>query len=108
MKLIMTYDPETEMVFQEFEQTKVVKVYEIEDGEIVHSELVGTMAEGVEDIISLILLMDADGVLCGEIRPETRALLDEEGVVYYSGFDEKADDAVDSFINGYVVFGPDD
>ena len=108
MKLALTYDPDNDRVYREFETTKVMKVYDTEDGEILNSELVGTMAETVDDIISLIMLLDADCVLCGDLKKETREMLDDEGILYYSGFDEPADEAVESFINGYVVFGPDE
>lgn len=108
MKLAVTYDNESGQVFRIFEDTKVLKIYEISDGEVVHSELVGTMAEKTEDIIGLIGMLEADGVLCGDISPETMELLNSEGILFYSGFYEDADEAVSDFINGFVLIGPDD
>lgn len=108
MKLALTFDSETGNVFPTFENTRVIKLYEVEDGEIIHSELVGTMAETAEDIISLILLLEADGVICGDISAKTREQLDDEGILYYSGFSGDADEAVHDFVEGYVILGPDD
>ena len=53
MKLAVTYDNTNGTVFREFEKTRVIKVYEVEDGEIIDSELVGTMAKTTEDIIGV-------------------------------------------------------
>ncbi len=108
MKLAAAYDNGNGRICKKLENAKVLKVYEIEDGEIINTEMVGTMADGVEDIISLIMLLEADCVLCDEIARKTMDLLNDEGILFYSGFDDDADEAVDSFINGYVVFGPDE
>ncbi len=108
MKLAVTYHSDNGQVFRQFEKTKVLKLYEIENGEVVHTELVGTMAESVSDIVGLIGMMEADGVLCGDLLPETITLLNEEGILFYSGFYEDADEAVQDFIDGYILFGPDE
>lgn len=108
MKLAVTYDNTNGRVFREFEKTRVIKIYEVEDGEIINSELVGTMAKTVEDIIGIITMLDADGVLCGDLEKDTMEILNDEGILYYSGFYEDADEAVRDFINGFVLIGPDD
>ncbi len=108
MKLAVCYDAVNGQVFREFEKTRILKFYDIEDGEIISSELTGTMAESVEDIVGLAGMMEADGILCGDILPASRILLDNEGILYYSGFYDDADEAVHDFINGYVLIGPDD
>ena len=107
MKLAVTYDNNSGRVFRVFEETRVLKIYEIADGEVVHTELVGTMAESTADIVGLIGMMEADGVLCGDVRPDTMKLLEGEGILFYSGFYEDADEAVSDFINGFVLIGPD-
>ena len=108
MKLALCYDNETGNVCHEFEKTKVLKIYEAENGEILSSELIGTMAESAEDIVGLIGMMEADGVLCGDITDQSRELLNEEGILLYSGLYDNADEAVRDFISGYLIFGPDD
>lgn len=108
MKLAAVYDSTSERICKNFEDAKVIKLYEINDREILNTEMVGTMAESTEDIIGLILMLDADGVICDELTAETMELLSDEGILFYSGFNEDADEAVYDFINGYVVFGPDD
>lgn len=108
MKLAVPYDTVSGQVFRQFEQTPVLKLYTVEDGEVFSSELVGTMAEGVQDIIGLLQMLEADGLLCGDMEESTRQLLHDEGIVFYSGFYEDADEAVSDFLNGFVLFGPDD
>lgn len=108
MKLAAVYDNESGRICKRFEDARVIKVYEVNDREIISTEMVGTMAENTSDIIGLIMMLDADGVICDEVSAETIELLDDEGIVFYSGFDEDADEAVEDLINGYVIFGPDD
>ncbi len=108
MKLAVVYDSNNGRVCRHFENAKVIKLYETEDREIVHTEMVGTMAESTEDILGLILMLDADCVLCDEISADSMELLNSEGILFYSGMEHDADEAVEAFINGYVMFGPDD
>ena len=107
MKLAVTVDPSDNSVFRVFEDTRVLWIYTVEDFEIIDSEMVGTMAESVDDIIGVEMMMEAECILCGDITAESRSKLDDEGILYYSGFYGNADDAVKDFINGYVIFGPD-
>ena len=108
MKLALAFDPDSGRVYRDFESTKVLKIYTVEGDTVTESEMVGTMAESTEDIIGVAMMMEADCILCGDILPESRELLDNEGIVFYSGFYGNADDAVSDFVNGYVVFGPDE
>ena len=86
MKLALAFDPDSGRVHRDFESTKVLKIYTVEGDTVTES----------------------DCILCGDILPESRELLDNEGIVFYSGFYGNADDAVSDFVNGYVVFGPDE
>ncbi len=108
MKLAVVYDSESGNICDNFEDAKVLKIYDVEDREIFHTENIGTMAESTEDILSLITMMEADCVLCDNITPESIELLKEEGILLYSNLDGDADDIVFAFINGYLIFGPDD
>ena len=66
------------------------------------------MAESTEDIIGLLQMLEADGLLCGDLDKSTCNLLHDEGIVFYSGFYEDADEAVQDFLDGLVLFGDDD
>lgn len=108
MKLAVTVDPSDNSVFRVFEDTRVITIYNVDNFEITESEMVGTMDENVNDIISVVMMMEAECILCGDITEESRSRLDDEGILYYSGFYGNADEAVHDFINGYIVFGPDE
>lgn len=108
MKLAVVYDSATGNICDNFEDASVLKIYDVEDREIFHTENIGTMAESPEDILSLITMMEADCVLCDNIKPESIELLKEEGILLYSNLDGDADDIVFAFINGCLIFGPDD
>ncbi len=108
MKLAVPYDTASGKVFRCLEQTPVLKIYTIENGAVDTSELVGTMAETPDDIIGLLQMLETDGLLCGDMAETTRQLLHDEGLVFYSGFYDDADEAVQDFLDGYVIFGDDD
>ncbi len=108
MKIAVVYDSESGNIHESFEDAKVLRIYDIEDREIFHTENIGTMAESPQDILDLIHMMEADCVLCDNITPYSIELLKEEGILLYSGLDGEADGIVYAFINGYLIFGPDD
>ncbi len=108
MKIAVVYDSESGNIHESFEDAKVLRIYDIEDREIFHTENIGTMAESPKDILGLIHMMEADCVLCDNITPYSIELLKEEGILLYSGLDGEADGIVYAFINGYLIFGPDD
>lgn len=108
MKIAAVYNNNNCKICSKFDDARVLKVYEIENGEIINTEMVGTMAECVEDIIGLIMLLEVDCVLCNYISRAAMALMDNEGILFYNGFDGDADYAVDAFISGSITFVPDE
>ena len=46
MKIAVTYDIDTKTVFQHFGHTENIKIYDVEDGKIVNSEVVSTGGAG--------------------------------------------------------------
>ena len=51
MKIAVTYDKETGNVFQHFGKTQNFKVYEVLDGKIVSSEVIGNGGFGHHDLV---------------------------------------------------------
>ena len=105
MKLAVSFEMENDMIFHDLDNTLFFKMYDIEDGDVICSEIMSTMGKiGAEDITQLLILLKADAVLCGEISEQAAEALDEEGISFYSGFQGNADEVVNDFINGFFRF----
>lgn len=105
MKLAVSFDMDSENIAPEFDSTMFFKMYDIEDGEILCSEVLSTMGKiGHEDLTQLLILMKADAMLCGNISEEACNALDDEGILFYSGFKGNADETAEDFINGLYRF----
>jgi len=105
MKLAVSFDMDSENIAPDFDVTLFFKMYDIDEGEVICSEIMSTMGKvGAEDLSQMLILLKADALLCGDISEEAEAALDDEGILFYSGFEGNADDVVDGFINGVYHF----
>lgn len=105
MKLAVSFNMENDTLAADFDTTLFFKMYDIEDGDILCSEIMSTMGKiGYEDLTQLLILLQADAVLCGEISDEACESLDEESISFYSGLQGNADEVVERFINGLFHF----
>lgn len=66
MKVAVTYDEE-EMIFQHFGHTERFKLYDIENGEIVSSEVVDTAGTGHEALAEFLAKRGVQTLICGGI-----------------------------------------
>ena len=66
MKIAVTH--ENGQVFQHFGHTKEFKVYEVEDGKIVSSEIVDTNGQGHGALAGLLADEDIKVLICGGIE----------------------------------------
>lgn len=65
MKIAVTY--ENGEVFQHFGHTETFKVYEVEDGKILSSEIIGSDGNGHEALAGLLANQRIDVLICGGI-----------------------------------------
>ena len=68
MKVAVTYD-ENEMIFQHFGHTERFKIYEVEDGKVVSSEVVDTAGAGHEALATFLAKQGLVTLICGRIGP---------------------------------------
>lgn len=101
MKVAVTY--ENGEVFQHFGRTAEFKVYEIEDGQIVSSEVVSTMGRGHGELIGVIKGLGASTLICGGLGAGARNGLIASGVNVLSGNSGDADEVVRRFASGDLV-----
>ena len=100
MKIATPYDKKAEIIHNEFESVKYFKIYETENGKVSHSEILATMSGDLEMIIGMICMFEVDALICNNIGKEARTILEDEGVLLYTGFTGNPDSAVKFFMDG--------
>ena len=105
MKIAVTY--ENGEVFQHFGHTEQFKVYEVEDGKIVSSEVVDTNGQGHGALAGFLFSSGIDVLICGGIGGGARNALAEAGIQLYPGAMGNADAQVESFLKGTLSYDPD-
>lgn len=63
MRIAVTY--ENGQIFQHFGHTQVFKVYDIEDGKVVNSQIIDTNGTGHGALAGLLANINADVLICG-------------------------------------------
>ena len=98
MRIAVTY--ENGNVFQHFGHTETFKVYEVEDGKIVGSSIVGSNGTGHGALAGLLNDRGIDVLICGGIGGGAQAALSERGIELCAGASGNADEAVAAYLRG--------
>lgn len=98
MKIAVTF--ENGEVFQHFGHTENFKLYEVEDGSVVSSEIVATNGSGHEALADFLSDLSVNVLLCGGIGDGAQAALSSAGIEICSGAEGDADAAVKAYLNG--------
>ena len=101
MKIAVTYDNGT--IFQHFGKTETFKVYEVENNQVVSSEVIGSNGTGHGALAGLLAGQGVDVLICGGIGGGAQAALAEAGVELCSGAQGDADQAVEAYLRGELV-----
>ena len=101
MRIAVTY--ENGQIFQHFGHTETFKVFEVEDGQIVSSELVGSNGSGHGALASLLNDRGIDVLICGGIGGGAQRALDERGIELCAGQSGDVDEAVAAYLRGELV-----
>ena len=105
MRIAVTY--ENGEIFQHFGHTEQFKIYDVEEGKIVSSEVIDTNGSGHGALAGLLDGLKADVLICGGIGGGARMALAEAGIKLYGGVAGDADAAVEAFVAGELAFNPD-
>ena len=92
MKIAVTYDNGN--VFQHFGRTENFKVYEVEDGRVVSSEVMNSNGVGHEALAWLLKDRDIDVLICGGMGQGAQDALAEAGIEVCAGAEGNTDEAV--------------
>lgn len=105
MRIAVAY--ENENIFQHFGRTEQFKIYDIEDGKIIKSEIIDTNGSGHGALAGVLASVNADALICGGIGGGAQTALKEANLQIYGGVSGNADEAVNAFIVGNLGFDPD-
>lgn len=101
MKIAVTY--ENGNIFQHFGHTESFKVYEVREGEILNSQVVGSNGSGHGALAGMLAGNEIDVLICGGIGGGAMAALDEAGIRVFAGNQGSADEAVAAFLRGELT-----
>lgn len=106
MKIAVTYDNENKEVFQHFGRTQFFKVYDVEDGQVTSSEIIGSNGTGHGALANLLADQSVDVLICGGIGGGAKEALTQAGIQIYGGAAGKADEAAAAFLAGTLSYDP--
>ena len=98
MKIAVTY--ENGQVFQHFGHTENFKLYEVEAGQVISSEIIPTNGSGHEALADFLAGLSVNVLLCGGIGSGAQAALAGAGIEICSGAAGDADIAVSDYLSG--------
>ena len=98
MKVAVTY--ENGEVFQHFGRTEQFKVYDIQDGKVVASEVVGNQGRGHGELVRVLRQLGVSVLICGGLGMGARQGLEASGIRVCSGNAGSADAAAQAFADG--------
>ena len=104
MKIAVTYADG--LIFQHFGHTQQFKVYEVENGTILASEVVDTNGSGHGALAGLLSGLNVNVLICGGIGGGAQMALAEAGIALYGGCSGDADAAVLDLLAGNLRFNP--
>lgn len=104
MKIAVAY--ENGQVFQHFGHTKQFKIYEVEDGAVVKTEIADTMGSGHGALAGSLSMMQVDTLICGGIGGGAQQALAQAGIRLFGGVSGGADQAVEELLAGALSYNP--
>ncbi len=104
MRIAVTY--ENGMIFQHFGHTQQFKVYDVQDGKVVSTQVVDTNGSGHGALAGVLNALNADILICGGIGGGAQMALAAANIRLYGGVSGEADEAVEALLAGQLDFNP--
>lgn len=102
MKIAVTY--QAGMVFQHFGHSQQFKLYEVENGKVIESEIVDTNGQGHGALAGFLSDCHTDILICGGIGAGAQSALGEAGIQIFGGVSGLADEAVLNYLSGKLQY----
>lgn len=104
MKIAVTYQDGD--IFQHFGHTEFFKIYDIENTDIVKTEIVSTNGSGHGALAQFLHEHSVDTLICGGIGGGARNALAQAGIQLYPGVSGDADAQVAALLAGSLQYDP--
>lgn len=98
MRIAVSY--ENGQVFQHFGRTEFFKVYDVEEGKVVSSEVISSNGTGHGALAGILAEQNVDVVICGGMGGGAQNALLQVGIEICAGAEGDADAAVEAYLNG--------
>lgn len=102
MKIAVTYD--NGEIFQHFGHTESFKIYDIEDGQVVCTQVLDTEGSGHGALAGFLQAEEVEVLICGGIGMGAQNALAEVGIQLFGGVSGMADDAVRAYLNDTLEY----
>ena len=102
MRIAVTY--ENGSIFQHFGHTEQFKLYDIENNNIIKSEVVNSDGFGHGALAEFLKQLGTDILICGGIGGGAQNALAEAGIKLYAGCHGSADDAVTALLSETLAY----
>ena len=101
MRIAVTY--ENGEIFQHFGHTEQFGLYDVEDGQIVSSEVVDTAGSGHGALAGMLSALHVDALICGGIGGGAQQALAAVGIRLYAGVTGSAEAAAQALAEGKLA-----
>ncbi|WP_408071519.1 NifB/NifX family molybdenum-iron cluster-binding protein [Butyrivibrio sp. JL13D10] len=98
MKIAVTY--ENGDIFQHFGHSEQFKIYEVNDGKVVNSEVISSNGQGHGALAGVLSGEEVDVLICGGIGGGAMTALTDNGIEVCAGASGNADEAVEKYLKG--------
>lgn len=102
MRIAATYD--NGRIFHHFGRTEFFKIYDIEDGKIVASQVIRANGSGHDTLAAILQMNQVDGLICGGIGMGAQNALSMAGIKLYGGLTGDADSAAQALADGTLNY----
>ncbi len=102
MKIAVTY--ENGLVGQHFGHTEKMKLYQVEDNQVVNSEVKTTNAHGHLAMAQFLKENQVDALICGGIGGPAIDALTEAGIAHYAGVKGMCNESVTALLKGTLTY----
>ena len=103
-RIAVTYD--NGEVFQHFGHSAQFKIYDIENNEIVKSEVIPTNCGGHGALSGFLANLGVSKLICGGIGTGAKTALAEKNIEIFGGVSGNADEKVNDFLAGRLDWDP--
>ncbi|MCR4689348.1 MAG: DUF134 domain-containing protein [Saccharofermentans sp.] len=104
MRIAVTYEDGN--IFQHFGHTEQFKIYNVEEGKIVSSQIVDTNGSGHGALAGFLKAAEVDALICGGIGMGAQMALAEAGIQLFGGVQGNADAAAKALAEGNLTYDP--